>query len=187
MRVILSAGVLAWLSFALVMAADDGPGIPSRTARSDRPAALPRQTEQANTPRPIQVWWNPHEQCFGVFGSGTGRIAEIDPRTKQIERTITGQEALVRNFVATAPNGEWSAIIDPQSPIVKLANRDVLRLAPAAPKSARLPDSVAVDGNPQALAVTPDSKTVLVACDTTGPAGRRVCFVDVVSGKTACR
>jgi len=69
--------------------------------------------------------------------------------------------------------------IDRRLPVVQFQNR---RARPA-----NVPQAVTVDSNPQALAVTSDSKRVLVACDTTGPADRRVAIIDVESGNVTYR
>ncbi len=71
-------------------------------------------------------------------------------------------------------------------PAVTIFNGDFLELKSV--EAAGDPSQIIkIADNPQSLAFTPDSTKLLIACDTTGPADRRVSLVDVETGKVTYR
>jgi len=148
-----------------------------------RAIAAPRdQMTAARSPLPTQVSWGrgPFADQFLVFENGTGCLTGLNPGTLQLTPRQPVDSKGIDFFNATAPNGKWSAAIHPQNSAVLIRRPDV-------EDAARVRQSIGVDSNPQALAITPDSKTVLVACDSTGPADRQVCVVDAETGRMSCR
>src|SRR5437899_3376007 len=176
---VLSAGGLACLWLGIAVVADDGshPADEGTAAQQRSAQASP----SARSPLPTQVWWTDRKGGFVVYASGSHRFIEVDSGKRQIINPSLHFAGIdrARDCTVPAPNGDWSVTIDRRLPVAQFQNR---RARPA-----NVPQAVAVDSNPQALAVTSDSKRVLVACDTTGPADRRVAIVDVESGNVTYR
>ncbi len=181
----LAAAGLAYLMIGPRAAAEND--LPPK-ARANETRAVEQNEAPAARSVPTQLWWTDRPGVLLVYESGTGRITELDTKTQRVSRTTarpTG--ALSWGVSIPAPGGKWSASIDPRLARVSFVEGDVRQPGGRGRKPPQIADSVAVDANPQALAVTADSKTLLVACDATGPAARRVCLVDVESGRTTLR
>lgn len=186
-REILLAGGLACLGLGLALASeDDVPRPPDQPVAGKAQSARQRALKLGDTPLPTQVWWTSRENRFLVNESGTGRVREVDTHTKTLLPTRAHFQFQTPRFVVPAANRKLWASIDPRLPVVQIVRGDFLELD-SIKDEADVLRSIGIDPNPQALAMTPDSKTVLVACDTTGPADRRVCLVDVETGKVSYR
>jgi YVTN family beta-propeller protein len=180
---ILSVAGLAGLLVGILLTADEVP-IRARKAVPDELGWLP-----GSSPLPTQVWWTDRKGDFLVYESGPGRLIEIDSWKRQINGTLPeAHNGQLRDCAAPAPNGEWSVKIDHRVPEIWFTPGDFRQLGNGESRG-RLPNVryVAVGSNPQALAVTGDSKKVLVACDTTGPADRRVAIVNIETGHVTYR
>jgi YVTN family beta-propeller protein len=155
---------------------------------SEQTRAVERSDAPAARSAPTQVWWTDRPGVLLVFESGKVRLTELDATAHRVSRTRALPAGAPSSRASIpAPGGEWSAAIDPRLARVSFIDGDIRQPVSRGRKPLHIPDSVAVDANPQALAVTADSKTLLVACDATGPAARRVCLVDVETGKTTFR
>jgi YVTN family beta-propeller protein len=184
-RAILSVAGLGCLAFAVVGgAADDSPAKQAQPVPAASSTAPPPGRPFRSSPLPTQILWTERENRLVVNESGMSRIVEIDARTGKLVSPARNFPA--RTFVAPAPNRKVWATIDPRLATVKLFDGDLLG-------SGRVADGhdatqvIAIAGNPQALVFTPDSKKVLVACDTPGPADRRVSVIDVETGSVSFR
>ncbi|MGE5194601.1 MAG: cytochrome c peroxidase [Deltaproteobacteria bacterium] len=187
-RAIIGAGGLACLLVGMIVTADDAPIRERPAAPVARPAALQRASQPGNSPLPTQVWWTDRKGDFLVYESGPRRLTEFDSSKRPIAPTnVVAADDLINDCAVPAPNGQWSAMIDHRRPGVRFVAGDIRRIGRSEFKSDRVPDSVPIDPNPQGLAVTADSKKVLVACDTSGPADRRVGIIDVETGKVSYR
>ena len=182
---LLAAGGLACLIVGPRAAAEND--LPPETrAKEARP--VERNDAPAARSIPTQIWWTDQPGVVLVYESGLGRLTEIDTKVQRVTRTIARPgDAPPSRISIPVPGGEWSAAIDPRLARVSFVDGDVRQPLSRGPKPPHIPDFITVDANPQALAVTANSKTLLVACDATGPAARRVCLVDVEMGKTTFR
>jgi YVTN family beta-propeller protein len=135
----------------------------------------------------MQVWWTDRPGDFIVYETGPGRFTEFDSKNRRFSRTLTDLDSFFPRVMVPAPNGEWSVAIQPG--YVAFVGDDIRKLGigPRRRLPKFVPEIARVDPNPQALAVTSDSKTVLVACDATGPADRRVSIIDVNTGGVSYR
>lgn len=182
-----SARSLWYLSLALLVGINDGGRRPNAlVAAGQQATSAPEQS--GRTPLPTQVWATGPAGKFTVFESGRGHLTEIDaPGGQIVGRSPASVEAISGHIALPAPNGKWSAVVDSRLPVVRFVEGNILQPDRKLEGTVRLPGPVAVAPNPQALAVTADSTTVLVACDSTGPAARHVCLIDVATGTVAHR
>jgi YVTN family beta-propeller protein len=183
-RLLLAAGLACLIIGPRAAAENDLPprvlAEPARAVeRSDAPAA--RSV-------PTQVWWTDRPGVLVVYESGAGRLTEFDTKSHRVSRTHALPAGAPSSRVSIpAPGGEWWVAIDPRLARVSFVDGDIRQSVSRGRKPPNIPDFIAVDANPQALAVAADSKILLVACDATGPANRRVCLVDIETGKTTFR
>jgi YVTN family beta-propeller protein len=186
----LSAGGLICLLVGIMAAADDDPVRAKTAQRVAKPGARGRDGQSGNGLLPTQVWWTDRKGDFLVYESGSDQFTEIDSRKREIKGSFPGaRNGQFRGCAVPAPNCEWSVKIDHRVPEVWFMPGDIRRAANSAQSPSRMPNNrcVQIASNPQALAVTPDSKKVFIACDSTGPAERRVAVVDVESGNVKYR
>ena len=181
----LSAGGLICLLVGMTVAADDEPVRAKAAQRIVKSGAPGRDGPSGTNLLPTQLWWTDRKGDLLVYESGSDQFTEIDSWKRQIKGSFAGAHTgQLRDCAVAAPNGEWSVKIDHRVPEVWFMPGDIRRAVNSVQSPSRMPNNryVPVGSNPQALAVTPDSRKVLVACDTTGPADRRVAVVDVESG-----
>lgn len=186
-RVILLAAGVGCLWLAAVGGAADGDAPePSQPAPVK---VLPEPLQRAQTamsPLPTQIWWTGREEGLLVNESGLGRIVEINARTGKLLSPAVINEFSTHAFAAPAPNRKLWASIDPGMAAVRIFDGDFLEAKrPISERGAS--QVIEIADNPQALAFTPDSASVLIACDTPGSADRRVCLVDVATGNVSYR
>jgi DNA-binding beta-propeller fold protein YncE len=133
---------------------------------------------------PVQVVWNSGGTALTVVESEPPRIVVVDLESGKValraDFPVAGANGT--GFVATARDGSFTAAIDPWQPRVVIVPGGI----PQSSKNGAV-RSIAVDPNPQALAVTPDSRRILVACDTPGLNDRQINIVDVSTGAVTRR
>lgn len=134
---------------------------------------------------PIQVEWSADGREIVVWEEGSRRLVRVNAETGEVQKTVSLKEAGVSRLgksYAVSPVGVLRAIPEPWG-------GDVLFVVGTGDPSAGVRGGVAVpvDANPQSAGFTPDGKRLLVACDSTGLADRRVCLVDVETGKVSQR
>jgi len=184
----LAAAGLACFGIALAAAADDVTELARERVSAQKANGPAQQALPAARSIPTQVWWSDRPGVFLVVESGTGRLTAYDTKAQALTWTPLGEiEASPLRVAVAAPRGGWSAVIDSRLTRVSFVDGDIRRKGSRGRKPIHIPDSIAIDQNPQALAVTADAKTLVVACDATGPAARRVFIVDTESGKSTVR
>jgi len=184
--ILLAAGVgCLWLAAVGGAADGDAPEPSQPVAAKDHPAPLQRALP-ATSPLPTQIWWTGREEGLLVNESGFGRLVEINARTGKPVGPAAVDNSLTHTFAAPAPNRKLWASIDPGLAAVRIFDGDFLETKRLNSERG-VSKVIAIADNPQALAFTPDSTSVLIACDTPGPADRRVCLVDVATGDVSYR
>lgn len=182
MRMILSLTGCAILLFGFAAVGNDDGSCTAQTAPAAKKGAPQPQGKVSPSPLPTQVMWTGEGSLFIVLEIGAGRVTQIDAAGRRIAGTEFGLPRGFRGAFAAAPNRKFLAAFESRIPAAIIFDLNSRRSQAPVVFDLRDAKAIPIDPNPQALAVTPDSKSVLMACDSTGLYDRRVCICDVDTG-----